>query len=203
MQVSPLAEMVAKELEAALKPLPDEFCATFEYTTTGNNLTHPIVLGELVAIVRRLPGVAHVGVDVHLNMPEKRIKFQPDVVAYADSALRKIALVVDYESPNSCDLRIIEKDIRAYRKWRLPTENNAPYIIVTTLPDAACKDWEVRWTVYEGYAKEVRDKKREVLANPFQFWVRQWRERTKPEELNGISILNIDRKQVLPVELHV
>ena len=64
-------------------------------------------MGELAAIIRSLPGVAHVGIDVRLNALQKKIKFQPDLVAYGDSKLQNPVLIVDYESPNSSDFRII------------------------------------------------------------------------------------------------
>jgi len=103
-------DTIAVGLRQDLKSLPAEFCGTFQYTTTGKNLTHPVILGALTHHLRRLPGVRHVGVDVRFNRLSERVKFQPDLVAFSDDALEQPVLIVDYESPNSSDLRLIEKD---------------------------------------------------------------------------------------------
>ena len=59
---------IAQVLSDEVKSLPEDFCSGFAYTTTGRNLTHPILLGAIAAGVRTLPGVRHVGVDVRLNV---------------------------------------------------------------------------------------------------------------------------------------
>lgn len=89
-----------KDLATEIAALPEDFFSTFRYTTTGNNLTHPVTLGAIVHVARRLPGVVHLGIDVRFNLGDGT-KFQPDVVGF-DEELGP-CLIVDYESPNSSD----------------------------------------------------------------------------------------------------
>ena len=54
-----LTKRLAKSLEDSLRRLPDDFCVGFKYTRTGRNLTYPVILGELVQIVKREANVRH------------------------------------------------------------------------------------------------------------------------------------------------
>src|SRR5258708_1579134 len=114
-QFDNLIARFAMALERALARLPANFCSGFEYTSTGKNLTHPIIVAEIAKIVADENDVAHVGVDVRLNwqgneqglQPEDKSRFQPDVVGF-DKDFHGL-IFVDYESPNSSDERIIDK----------------------------------------------------------------------------------------------
>jgi hypothetical protein len=88
------------------------------------------MIGNAVA---QMDGVAWVGIDVRLNNPGDHIKFQPDVVGFRED--RSHVLYVDFESPNSCDSRIADKDVRPYLKWTAKHNDAAYYVIVTSLPD--------------------------------------------------------------------
>src|SRR5262249_38710257 len=138
-----LADQLAVRLEEEIRDLPDGFLDSFTFTTTGKNLTHPVLLGILVRVVGELPGVRFVGIDVRLN-EGRGVKFQPDVVGF-DGGLRPV-IFLDYESPNSSDARIPTKDVDAYAAWRRVSGSSAPYLIVTTLPEQASPSWELRYT---------------------------------------------------------
>jgi len=190
------AERTAKSLEQALARLPERFCSSFDYTTTGQNLTHPIVLAELARIIASEPDVFHVGVDVKLNWRGK-CRFQPDIVGF-DKDLRPIVFV-DYESPNSSDERIIEKDVKAYARWCQITGSEGPYLVITTLPSVATPDWQVLYTSDVGYGAAAKGKKAEVRSSPLGFWTSIWRKAPELRNLQGAMILNIDGRSVSPV----
>ena len=192
---------IATGLRQELKALPDNFCGSFEYTTTGKNLTHPIMLGALCSCVRQLPSVRHVGIDVRLNRRTSGIKFQPDIVAYGDDMLERPLLLVDYESPNSSDLRVIEKDLQAYQRWRGGAQAAPPYIVVTTLPSIAVPSWELRWIYKDGYNVGLRGKQAEVRMSPLKFWQTTWLEHIRPEMLEHVTVLNIDRRDISVLSL--
>ncbi len=122
------------ELRTGINAFPEGFYNSFKYTTTGNNLTHPWTIGLLSKILWRLDGITEVGIDVRINSRDGA-KFQPDLVAYRE---RKPVLLVDYESPNSSDARVPEKDVEPYLTWVAGAAGPAEYIIITTLPARAC-----------------------------------------------------------------
>jgi hypothetical protein len=186
------AEQVSRALEQALGHLPERFCWSFDYTTTGQNLT-PIIVAELAKIVAGEPEVRHVGIDVKVNWQGK-CRFQPDVVGF-DKDLQPM-IFVDYESPNSSDERVIWKDIGPYLRWREMTGNKTPYLVVTTLPAVASPDWQVLYTSDVGYGAAAKGKKELVRANPFEFWASIWRKAPEARSLNGAVILNIDCQSV-------
>jgi hypothetical protein len=205
--VGPIADRVAKSLEASLGRLPNTFCSGFEYTSTGQNLTHPIIIAELARIVANEQDVGHVGIDVRLN--SGRSRFQPDVVGFDKDLGPQPKLLIDYESPNSSDERIIAKDLEAYARWREVTGFTTPYIVITTLPsvEVQSKDWKILYTSYEGYGWAARSKKAQAALrrSPLKFWADVWRQALKgrraPLDMTDVAILNIDRQFVSRVDL--
>jgi hypothetical protein len=201
-----LTQRLTTALELELLRLPETFCSSFDYTTTGKNLTHPIIVAALARIVARESNVEHVGVDVRLNRqgddgvaPERTWRFQPDVVGF-NIDLEPV-LFVDYESPNSSDERIIEKDVRPYLTWRKATKTSAPYILITTLPEVPSPKWEVRYTSSIGYGAAAKGKSNLVQENPLRFWTSIWKAMLEAGDLQGITILNINCRSVAPVLL--
>jgi len=132
--VNDFADKFSKEIGN----VPDGFYDTFQYTTTGNNLTHPRTLGYIVKVVLELDNAANLDIDLRINVDGK--KFQPDILVR--DQMNKPILIVDYESPNSSDARIIPKDIIPYIKWKTPN----PYIIITTLPKKSSPQWKLLYS---------------------------------------------------------
>lgn len=107
-----LAAELARRLEDRIRPLPDEFYRTLAYTRTGQNLTHPVTVGLLATIVAELPGVAVPTIDHRLNGCNGT-KFQPDILAVSKEL--KPILAIDYESLDSSDARVPQKNWGALR----------------------------------------------------------------------------------------
>jgi hypothetical protein len=191
-----LVTKVRSGLEAKLRDLPDRFHSSFNYVSTGKNLCHPITLGIIAEVVRSLRGVRYIGVDVHLNS-NKGHKFQPDIVGY-DSNLEPI-IFVDFESPNSCDTRIPEKDVRQYLNWLGHHPKAAPYIIVTSLPKHETRDWQLRYV--NGPNGQYRARRAELKKSPFRFWHGVWSNSDLPRRLPKIAFLNINDKTVEPFSM--
>jgi hypothetical protein len=139
-----------------------------------------------------LPGIARVGVDVRLN--NAGVKFQPDLIGY--SAQGQPVLFLDYESPNSSDARIPKKDVDPYLKWRRNCNSTVPYIIVTTLPEYASPSWELRYTSVGKYNHGFSDRRELIRKNPFQFWYDFYSIEFRKRDMAGISLVNINKKQV-------
>lgn len=178
--------------------LPAGFFSTFRYTTTGNNLSHPVTLGAIVRVVGRLPTVAHVGIDVRLN-DKDGVKFQPDVVGF-DENLHPL-LVVDYESPNSSDARIPVKDWLPFAKWRATSGGETPYLVVTTLPEDSSPEWELRWTAIGQYNQDFRGQRDEIRRSPFVFWYKHYQSVGPKYDLRGVCMVNINDRLARMVQL--
>jgi len=177
--------------------LPDDFYSTYNYTQTGNNLTHPWTLGFLSKFAWSLAGVDLVGMDVRLNLG--RTKFQPDIVAYEDDDGH--ALYIDYESPNSSDARVSWKDIEAYVRWRDSYPGAAPYILITTLPNKSAPEWELRYTGEEQWNERFKGMRKQLAENPFRFYYSIYKEECRDLDLTGLSLLNINGKSVELIDL--
>jgi len=187
------ADRLAARLEPLFAPLPEGFHDSFRFTQTGRNLTHPVTTGLLAKLLWDFPGAAQVALDYRLNLG-RRVKFQPDL-ALLDERFRAMAFV-DYESPNSSDARIPTKDVDAFITWRRGANIEAPYVIVTTLPDRESEDWELRYTAVGYYNKAFRGRRAEVRQNPFRFWYGFYLDEFSRRDMADIALVNIDGKAV-------
>jgi hypothetical protein len=189
-----VVNQVASQLRKEIRSLPAGFYGTFDYTTTGQCYTHPITLALLCKVLSRLKGVRHVAIDLHLN--NETGKCQPDVVALSSLTPRpKPVLFVDYESPDSCDLRITWKDVGQYNKWSKAHGKRVPYLIITTLPNRKA-DWRLPYTARGYVNRQFRKMKKRIFGNPYKFWYDRFREELDGKDLNGIHFINIDGKHV-------
>ncbi len=198
MSVKLVTELV-RRLRKRIQLLPEGFYDTFEYTHTGQNLTHPVTLGLLAVVVAELPGVAIATIDHRLN-DRNGAKFQPDILAVSRE-LHPV-LAIDYESPNSSDARVPRRKWPAFARWRA-TGATFPYCIITTLPDAACPRWELRYTSSRGCNHGFAGSRAEICGNPFAFWYGYYRreKRSAGHDLTGVTMLNISGGNVAIVPL--
>ncbi len=184
---------ITNHLRAEIKEFPRGFYDSFDYTQTGNNLTHPITLGILSKILWNINEIINVGIDVRFNLGNN-VKFQPDTVGFG--AENQILIIIDYESPNSSDARIPKKDVDSYLSWQRYSNSNAPYVIITTLPEKESPEWELRYTsksrtnhLFQGHQKELR-------KNPYKFWYSFYLKEFKKRKMRNISLININGNKV-------
>lgn len=187
-----LCRKIVEELQKEIKSFPEGFYDTFKYTVTGKNETHPRTIGLLCKILWNIKTLSSVYVDMRFNDEGK--KFQPDIVAFDED--KKPIIFLDYESPNSSDSRILEKDIDAYENWAVAKNSQTPYLIITTLPDRCSPEWEVRYIGENGYNYSCRDKRSEILKNPYSFWYSYYRDHMKEVDAHNIFFANINGKIV-------
>ena len=186
---------ITRHLEWAVKGLPSGFYNSFDYTATGRNVCHSITVGLLVHAVAQVDSVEYVGVDVKLNRGGK-IKFQPDVVGFGEDLGHRV--YVDFESPNSCDARLPEKDIRKYIKW-ISDGRGTPYIIITSLPTKSAPRWPLRYS--SDLNAEHRNSRTEMRANPLNYWSGVWRDELAGADLSHVTLLNIDGRSVQKISI--
>ena len=183
-------DKVAELLTKTAIDLPDGFFCSFDYTLTGQNLTHPIAWGAIVRGLAANDG-ERVGIDVRLNNGAGA-KFQPDIVLF-DRSFNPI-VCIDYESPNSSDSRIPLKDIQAFISWQAATLSSSAYVIVTTLPDAARPAWEIRYTAGGQYNEGMRPHTLAIRENPFRFWKIRYDAEFARLERHDIAWVNLDQR---------
>lgn len=159
--------------EAPSAVLESAMFDTFKYTTTGSCFCHPRTLGFLAKAAWSLPTTAAVEIDVHLNSGDG-IRFNPDVVLRDGDGVALLA--IDFESPNSGDPRVIEKDVGAYLRWIDTQVAPVPYLIITSLPSKqrSRSEWTVR------YYRNADHSKSEVRENPLKYWCSYWRDHLDP-----------------------
>lgn len=177
-------EWFLKEFSVAIRDcslINERMYNSFDYVKTGNGFCHPRTLGLLSKLCWSMPKVAAVDIDMRYNKG-RAVKFQPDISAVGMDGLP--ILIVDFESPNSSDARIIRKDVRPYAEWAEANLYYPPYVIVTSLPDAPTTDpprthyprprkmrtWEVRYTNEGGANDGHKEYADLILDNPFTYW---------------------------------
>jgi hypothetical protein len=142
-----------------------------------------------------------VGHGPHPDNPGKRkiLKWEPDMV-FRDRVgkVGKVLLFVDFESPNSSDFRVIDRDITLwYLNWLAHSSNMTEYLIITSLPDAESPGWLCRYTRADGYDKVAARK------NPFRYWYGIYRARFKTEwKEYPITFANFNGTKLEAVDLH-
>ena len=199
-------QMFAKDfvikLEEEIWSLPDDFYSSFNFTETGKNFTHPYTLGIITKILNDFDSSGIVAIDIRINLPG--IKFQPDIALCDKDFSPK--LFIDYESPNSSDSRIPRKDVKPYSLWRKNQKSIAPYFIITTLPNKKSSSWQLRYATKnntnEEFTGDLANPTRvKIRENPFRFWYRYYAKNIAQEDLEGISLINIDCKKVKLVNM--
>jgi hypothetical protein len=128
-------------------------------------------------------------------------KFQPDLVALASLEPLRPLLFIDYESPNSSDIRIPDKDVKAFMAWSGKERWCAPYIIITTLPVKRSDSWELRYTSGDSVNKKYREKREAVRERPQKFWYTQYEMALSNVSCDDVYFVNIDDKQVQKIKL--
>jgi hypothetical protein len=125
----------------------------------------------------------------------RKKKFQPDLTG-VDNRGNPI-IFIDYESPNSSDARVPDKDVKAYTNWRTQ-KNQAPYLIITTLPDKEALDWEIRWTARGRWNYLFRDNKSKskIKRNPLRFWRLHYRNCLKGKDTRNVFFADINGKSI-------
>lgn len=198
-----LIESFVEEFNKEINKVPDGFYDTFKYTKTGNNLTHPRTLGYIIKAILRLRNDTAIEIDRRFN--EDKTKFQPDI--YVTLTDDKPFLVVDYESPNSSDARILDKDVKPYLEWvKSHGYSNAPYIIITTLPTnrRSTGEWELRYTSKGQCNEDHKGKLKEIRDNPFEYWYgnvyEQYLQQHK-DILDKVYFINISGKEAVLIEV--
>lgn len=136
------------------------------------NETHSLVWGALFHSVYLAVGrkcAVSIGRGLKLETMKKR--FVPDISIWTLGSISKLVGVVDYESTNSSDSRIVRRDFANYRQYVQTPHSNVPefWIIVTSLPSRRVS--KSSWYSWDLRRKRIsRDEYLKLLENPFEYW---------------------------------
>ena len=144
-------------------------------TTKRNKLneTHSLIWSVLCHSVHETVGKKYVVAIEQGLKPKDMRKFTPDISLWKVDGVKKLVGILDYESTNSSDSRIIRRDFENYRHYiQNPLFFNIPefWVIVTTLPSKKVSKSD--WYSWDLRRKRIsRDEYLKLLENPFQYWL--------------------------------
>lgn len=130
--------------------------------------------------------------------------WRPDFIFFDGMTISKI---VDFESPNSSDDRVINKDFEQYKTFIQNCGLEIPYIVITTLPDPE-KDGLIKWKLRR--EKEIQlytdENKKKIKNNPKKFWnifYKDWLENAPPNIVRNIWWFNLRPTAIEEIYPHV
>ena len=161
-----------------LKDLLGSGVITPEHLETTNrnelNETHSLIWSALCHSICQTVGKKYVVTIEHGLKPKGKgmRKFTPDISLWKVNGVKKIVGILDYESTNSSDSRIIRRDFENYRHYiQNPQIFDTPefWVIITTLPSKKVRKSD--WYSWDLIRRRIsRDEYVKMLENPFQYW---------------------------------
>lgn len=110
-----------------------------------------------------------VAINRSLKSESMKKRFTPDVSIWNNS---KLVGVVDFESTNSSDSRIMRRNFLNYRQYVQTSQSSSIpefWIIITNLPSK--KVIKSEWYSWDLIRKRItRDEYPKLLENPFEYW---------------------------------
>jgi hypothetical protein len=161
----------------SLKDLIKTGFMTAEHLESTNrnklNETHSLIWGALSHSVYLTLGTkCAVAINRSFKSESMKKRFTPDISIWNQRHDSKLVGIVDYESTNSSDSRIIRRNFENYRQYvQTSSHSNIPqfWIIITSLPSKKVNksDW-YSWDLIRKRIFEAEYLK--LLENPFEYW---------------------------------
>jgi len=149
-------------------------------STSRNKLneTHASVWGALFHSIHLTFGMAYaVAINRSLKSESMKKRFTPDISLWNRNHNNKLVGIVDYESTNSSDSRIVRRNFQNYHQYVQTSNSNIPefWIIITSLPSkkVSASDW-YSWDLIR--KRISKDEYLKLLENPFEYWVPKFSE---------------------------
>ena len=187
MNAGKIARNVKKELRQAIDKLIKDGALNSEWLernskSSPKHILHSRVLGLLAQIDFGKGWITDIERSLKPSV-KGRNSFTPDIIAWKGNSCE--AVVIEYESINSSDSRVISRDLENYKKYiEHPDVNDCQpivWIIVTTLKSGEVQngDWS-RWDWAQQKEYHGKDEPWEkLLKSPFNFWHKKYIEAFK------------------------
>jgi hypothetical protein len=175
------------KLKEVIQENTDKFSPEL-FNCLEGSVCHKTVVAAIKDAGRRVPGVRVPDSEKELG---KNPKWRPDVRLLGSQ--EQILGVIEYESLNSSDERVIVKDAYKYEGWTETLECPVPLLIITTLPNYSAPNYWLRWTgcnrreIWSDYNVEHRSKIAKIRENPFLYWYAHYR-RWLEHRIRGLPV---------------
>lgn len=200
-----IVEEFVKSVQTLLKKnpkkFPPELFTDAKYITGNDRECHASVIKLLKLSAEALSTVAKVtGEDKSIHKSPLHGGWKPDLGLW-DSSERPICFV-EYESLNSSDERVLEKDVWKYQKWAEDINGTpAPLLIITTLRNGQHLAYPARVYNYP-YNREHKGNLAKIRENPFEYWYSVYRSKIVPEVARlPIAFANFDENKFNAVKI--
>lgn len=129
-------------------------------------------------------------------------RWHPDAVLWDDRD--RPLCVVEYESINSSDSRIVFKDCGGYERWLASRadESPVPLLIVTTHPKGPTAHYQLLYARKEYYNDGHQGQEEMAKRDPFKYWYGWYREQLR-HKLDGLPVTfaNLNGNQLERVKM--
>jgi len=162
---------IRKRIEAEPERFPDALFTDEKYVYGSERDCHNRIIDLITGAVGDLPGVTEVTGNKILHRDGdggRRDSWKPDVVGWNGTG--DVVCVLEYESLNSSDSRVIEKDVYGYWRWVQNLVARPPMLIVTTLHDGPSPHYKLRYARPGYYNWEHVDRQKDARENPRAYW---------------------------------
>lgn len=176
---------------------PPELFRDYQYVFGPNRCCHSRTVALIHEVAATIRGVASVTGNTALFRGKPR--WQPDAVLW-DGQDQPLC-VVEYESLNSSDARIVYKDFSGYEQWVKTCEWALPLVIITTLPKGESPWYRLLWTQDNLYNAGHKGQLQKARRDPYQYWYRFYRGLLKRKvQRLPVSFANFDGNDLQVVE---
>lgn len=143
------------------------------------NETHSLIWGILCCSISQVfRGKCVAAIGRSLKSESMRKRFIPDISLWNLDHAKKLIAIIDYESTNSSDSRIIRRNFSNYRQYvETSPDTNIPefWIIITTLPSKRAS--KTNWCSWDSIRKRMsKDEYLKLLENPYEYWFPKYSE---------------------------
>lgn len=174
-----------------------------DYANCYKQKCHKLVSKLIREAARSLPKVEPLPYEKQLGTDPK---WRPDVILQ-DTDDQYLA-IVEYESLNSSDYRVVSKDVNGYQSWieNAPTDSPVPLLVITTLQNMKA-DYRLRHKgsagggEYGAYNIDHAKNEPVIQSNPFLYWYAFYRRWLQHRIVNmPVFFANIDGNQLTHLE---
>lgn len=194
-----IQELIAKmqKIVAVSTEYPAELFTEYRYVLGEDKCCHQKVVSLIKQAAAQIPGVLADQQEKELG---KAPRWRPDVIL-RESNSGDVTAIVEYESLNSSDARVLEKDVAGYEAWIGLQRQTIPLLIVTTLPHFHASEYRLLYTNRKTsqYNADHAINDSEVRKNPFRYWYayyRLWLEPHLNTESLPVSLANFSGNQL-------
>ena len=169
--VADLIDRIRLQIEGDSR-ITSELYTSYRFVYGPERCCHRTTIELIHAAARELPGVSRVTGNRTLNVGRSP-RWKPDAVLW--DVIGNPLCAVEFEYLNSSDQRIIDKDVSGYLSFIDVYRDHVPLLIITSLPEAACPHYALKWTSLDCYNWAHVGKSEEVRRNPFEYWYAHYR----------------------------